>query len=149
MASKVEPDIEEGDLRRGLQRQAEVSFQLALAFAHALRNFLNGNRRIDVLLHDMQGALNHGVLCFQLKRDAGLGFFSVLGIINNHDVQAFVRLRAANVLIDKVGGKVRGAYPTGTGEPIPVHHEDLSVTGSSPSNCSLNAAWQNQLTQLR
>ena len=102
-----------------------MPLDLSLAVAHALGDLLNGNRHIDVLLHDQQGTLHNRVLCLKVKRDARLWFFGLKRIINDHDMQAFVGMRAPDMLIHKIGCQMCGTHPTRTGQPIAINNENL------------------------
>ena len=84
-----------------------MAFDLPFAVAHAPGNFLHRDWCVDILLHDQQGTLHNRIARFKVHRDAGLWFFSLKGIINNHDVQTFIRLRPPDMFIDQICRQMR------------------------------------------
>jgi hypothetical protein len=76
-------------------------------------------------LHDQQHALHQRVARSRAERHAGLRRLADRCAVDHHDVQAFHRLRPADMALDKMGGQMRGRGAARAGQPVAVDDEDL------------------------
>ena len=120
-----EPHDLVGQRRRHADRALKMPFKLPPIGAETPRQVVDRHRRVDVLLHQEQRLLHHRIVGMEVERNARLRFLGPLRFINDHDVQALASLRAADMLFDQIGGKMRRADAARTGQPIAVDNENL------------------------
>src|SRR3546814_7350223 len=73
----------------------------------------------------MQCLLAWRVVGSEVVRDARLRLLVPQRVVDDHDVQALARLRAADMLLDQIGGQMRRTRPARAGQTIAIDDEDL------------------------
>src|SRR3546814_10543370 len=73
----------------------------------------------------MQCLLAWRVVGSEVERDARLRLLGPQRVVDDHDVQALARLRAADMLLDQIGGQMRRTRPARAGQTIAIDDEDL------------------------
>src|SRR3546814_16606415 len=73
----------------------------------------------------MQPLPDYRVVCSEVERDARLRLLGPQRVVDDHDVQALARLRAADMLLDQIGGQMRRTRPARAGQTIAIDDENL------------------------
>jgi hypothetical protein len=80
----------------------EATFETSPAYSDAARNFLNAERRRDVLRHVRQSLLDRGIRGLEVDRDGRLRLFSMKRLVDHHDLKALASGAEPDVLFDEM-----------------------------------------------
>ncbi len=119
----LQPDGPVGVGRRFPCRGLEPAFQLPPVRAGGAGKLLDAQRRVDVLLHGQQRALDQRIVAAQVERNAGLRLFPFFRLVDDHDVKAFLRARLADMPVHQEGREMRGTDAAGACQPVAIDDE--------------------------
>lgn len=117
------PDV--GVARGQLQSGKKSLFQTAATDFEAFGYRIDRQGMFHIFLHQQKCAFDHLIIGGKTYGDAGLGFFSGLKFVDDHDIEALASLTGTNMFVDQMRRQMCSADAARTGEAISINDENL------------------------